>query len=208
MIVRTSPPPRPCTRRRFRASAALAASALFLAAAGAVAQDAPLAPPRGETPAAREQARLCEIENGETGLAACRAALALGIGPERRGAVRDLIAKHLVALERWGELAAFLREEVRLSPDDPATWQRLGTVLLLAQDAVPEALAALEEAARLAPKSGPIHLALALALQAAGRPSEAAGVFEEAERMDPNVFDGRPASRAAFEAARRGERWP
>lgn len=208
MIARTVPLS-PCRAwRRVRTSVGLAASALLLAAAGAAAQGAPAEPPRGETPAAREQARLCEVENGDAGLAACRAALALGIGPERRGAVRDLIAKHLVALERWDELAAFLREQVRLSPDDPATWQRLGTVLLLAQDAVPEALAALEEAARLAPKDGPIHLALALALQAAGRPTEAAGVFEEAEKMDPNVFEGRPASRAAFEAARRGERWP
>lgn len=182
------------------------AAALVLAAAGAPAQERVEAV--RETAAAREQARLCERKNLEEGLAACRAALALGIGPARRGAVRELLAKHLVALESWGELAEHLREDVRLSPGKPAVWQHLGFVLLFAVDALPEALAALEEASRLAPADAMTRLGLALALQAAGRPQEARSAFEEAVRLDPAVLESRPAARDAFEAARRGERWP
>ena len=180
--------------------------AILLAAAGARAQESP--PPPRETAAAREQARLCERRNLEEGLAACRAALVFGIGPARRGAVRELLAKHLVALERWGELAEHLREDVHLRPKDPEVWQRLGFVLLFAMDAAPEALATLEEAARLAPTDATNRLGIALALQATGRPEEAEGAFEEALRLDPGVFEDRPAARAAFDAARRAERWP
>jgi tetratricopeptide (TPR) repeat protein len=191
---------------RGRVKKGATALALVLATAGAHAQETRSAAP--ETPAAREQARLCERKSLEEGLAACRAALALGIGAARRGAVREMLAKQLVALERWGELADHLREDVRLKPMDPVVWQRLGFVLLLAVDATPEALAALEEAVRLAPNDATSQLGLALALQAAGRPEEAKGAFEEALRLDPQVFEDRPAARAAFEAAKRDERWP
>ena len=80
---------------------------LALAAAGALAAE-PETTPLGETAAAREQARLCERENLEAGAAACREALRLGIGPARRGPVREMLARHLVALERWNELADIL----------------------------------------------------------------------------------------------------
>ncbi len=58
-----------------------------------------------ETPQAREQARLCERLDEEAGIEACRAALALGLRPERREAVREVLANHLVDLERWTDLA-------------------------------------------------------------------------------------------------------
>ena len=161
-----------------------------------------------ETPAAREQARLCERKNLEEGVAACRAALALGIGPERRGPVREMLAKHLVALERWDELAELLRESVRLDPTSAAAWQRLGMTLLFALGEPAEATGALEEAVRLAPRDAPIRVGLALALHAAGRAKEAASAFGEALRIDPAVLDARPAARAAMEAAGRGEPWP
>lgn len=209
-VKQTAPAARPVNGRvgagRGRVKKGLTAVALVLAAAGARAQETRTAAP--ETAAAREQARLCERKSLEEGLVACRAALALGIGPARRAAVRELLAKHLVALERWGELADHLRQDVRLRPMDPAVWQRLGFVLLLAVDATPEALAALEEAVRLAPSDATSRLGIALALQAAGRPEEAKGAFEEAVRLDPGVFADRPAARAAFEAAQRDERWP
>ena len=54
-----------------------------------------------EGPAAREQARRCEELSGEEGLAACRQAIALGLAPLRRDAVRELLARRLVSLERW-----------------------------------------------------------------------------------------------------------
>jgi tetratricopeptide (TPR) repeat protein len=189
-----------------RRGAAAAAVAFGLGAAVANGQEA--APATAAGAAAREKARLCEKLNLEDGVAACRAALALGIAPDRRAGVRELLARHLVALERWGDLAEELREQIRLKPDDARAWERLGVVLLYGVDSRPEALAALEEAARLAPDDAGIRLNLGLALQAAGRPQEAVGAFEQARRDDPSIFDERPAAQAALEAARRGERWP
>ncbi len=181
---------------------------LALASAAGAAVPAPSVPPRGETAAAREQARLCERENLEAGAAACRAALALGIGPARRDAVRELLARHLVALERWEELGELLRENVALHPTSSEAWQRLGLVLLFALDRPAEASSALAEAARLAPADASVRLALALAHHAGGRTDEAAAAFEEALRLDPAVLESRPASRAVFEAVRRKEPWP
>ena len=181
----------------------------LLALLGAVpAAAAPPARPAGETAAAREQARLCERENLEAGALACRTALALGIGPARRGPVREILARHLVALERWDELAELLREGVQLEPSSAAAWQRLGQTLLFALDQPGEAAAALQVAVGLAPADAPARVALALALHASGRLPEAAAAFEEALRLDPAVLDGRPAARAVREAIARGEPWP
>ena len=108
----------------------------------------------GETAEAREQAWLCERLDEEPGIAACRAALAAGIGLERRTAVRQILANHLVDLERWTELGEHYREDVRLDPEDAEAWFRLGSTLLFALNERAEALAALDEAARLDPGSG------------------------------------------------------
>jgi tetratricopeptide (TPR) repeat protein len=189
-----------------RSLAIALAVALATSTAAGAERETPAA--QGETPAAREQARLCERKNREEGVAACRAALALGIGPERRGPVREKLAKHLVSLEKWDELVELLRESVRLDPTGVAAWQRLGMTLLFALDEPAEATGALEEAVRLAPRDAPVRVGLALALHAAGRAKEAAAAFEEALRIDPAVLDGRPAARAAMEAAGRGEPWP
>jgi tetratricopeptide (TPR) repeat protein len=188
----------------------LLAVALAMALAGREARGAERgtpAPP-GETPAAREQARQCERKSLEEGVAACRAALTLGVGPERRGPVREMLAKHLVALERWGELAELLREGVRLDPNNAVAWHRLGLTLLFALDEPSEATSALEEAVRLAPREAPFRVGLALALHATGHQKEAAAAFEDALRVDPAVLEGRPAARAAMEAAGHGEPWP
>jgi tetratricopeptide (TPR) repeat protein len=187
------------------ALAVAVALALVAARAGAAPE---AAHPRGETPAAREQARLCERLNLEEGVAACRAALALGIGPDRRGPIRQKLARHLVALERWDELAELLRENVRLEPDNADAWQRLGLVLLFALDEPEEAIGALQEATRRAPTDSSAWIGLGLALHAGGRGKEAAEAIEAAARLDPAALDGRPAARAVLEAARRGEAWP
>lgn len=168
----------------------------------------PPVPPRGESRAARDQARLCERLSGEEGVEACRGALNLGIGPARRGPVRALLAKHLTALERWDELAELFREGVRLDPGNAEAWQRLGSTLLFALSAPAEAVSALQEAARLAPTDAPTKLALGQALAAAGRPEEARTAIEEALRLDPSALDGHPAARAALDAARQGRSWP
>jgi tetratricopeptide (TPR) repeat protein len=161
-----------------------------------------------ETPQAREQARLCERLDEEAGIEACRAALALGLRPERREAVREVLANHLVDLERWSELAEHYREDVQLEPEESAAWFNLGSVLLFALNEKAEALAALEEAARLDPADPSTHSVLAIALHALGRYEEAVASFDEALRLDPAVLEGRPAAQAVREAARRGEPWP
>jgi tetratricopeptide (TPR) repeat protein len=185
------------------ASLALAAS---LARAQQAAEPSPA--PRSETPAAREQARLCERRNLAPGAEACRQALALGIGPERRPAIRDQLARHLVALEDWEALAEHFREGVRLEPGSGTAWQRLGMTLLFGLSQAGEAVGALEQAARLSPSDAETQLGLAMALAAAGRVGEAAAHFEQAQRIDPAALDGRPAARAVAEAARRGASWP
>jgi len=162
----------------------------------------------GETAEAREQAWLCERLDEEPGIAACRAALAAGIGLERRTAVRQILANHLVDLERWTELGEHYREDVRLAPEDAEAWFRLGSTLLFALNERAEALAALEEAARLDPGSGRGRSVLAIALHVLGRFEEATDAFDEAERLDPTVFQGRPAASAMRAASRRGEPWP
>lgn len=174
---------------------------LLLFAAGAGAEER-------ESAAAREQARLCERKNLEEGAAACRQALALGIGRERRGPVRALLARHLVALERWDELADLLREDVQADPASALAWRRLGFTLLFALGEEAEATGALEEAVRLAPLDAESRLGLGLALHATGRPQEALAALEAALEIEPSVLDGRPGARAVLEALRRGEPWP
>jgi tetratricopeptide (TPR) repeat protein len=161
-----------------------------------------------ETAEAREQARLCERRALAPGVEACRAALALGIGPQRRAAIREQLARHLVALEDWDALAELYREGVRLEPLSGVAWQRLGLTLLFALAQPAEAVSALEEAVKLAPQDAEARLGLAQALVAAGRTSEAAAAFEAALRLDPGTLEGRPAARAALEAVRRGAAWP
>jgi tetratricopeptide (TPR) repeat protein len=186
-----------------------AALALFAFAAGLDAARTDAAPPpRAETPAAREQARLCERLDGEGALAACRQALALGIAEPRRSAVRQLLSRRLASLERWEELATLLSESVHLDPADADSWERLGAVLLYGLGRPAEAVTALDEATHLAPGEATTHLDLAVALASAGRLSEALASFDAAEALAPAAFDARPAARAVREAARAGRRWP
>jgi len=182
----------------------------FLVAIGATAVRASQAAERAahDTAAAREQARLCERLHREEGAAACRAALALGIGPARRGVLRQTLAKHLVTLEKWDELVELYREDVRLDPRDAAAWERLGRALLFALDRRAEAITALEQAVRLAPADAESRVTLGLALAAAGRYPEAVAALHEALRLDPGVIAGRPAASAVLEAAEHGQPWP
>jgi len=183
----------------------------LLAPAGLLLFATALTPPATaaeETAAAREQARLCERLNLVAGVDACRSALALGIGPERRAALRDRLARELVALEDWDALADHFREGVTLEPQNALAWQRLGLTLLFALHQAPEAVSALEEAVRLAPGDAEARVGLAQALVVAGRRAEAVTAFEAALGLSPQVLEGRPAASAALEAARRGADWP
>jgi tetratricopeptide (TPR) repeat protein len=164
--------------------------------------------PPGESVAAREQARLCERLPGAPGVEACRQALALGIQPPRRAAVREELARHLTALEDWDALADHFRESVALAPQDASAWRRLGLILLFTLHQTQEAEHALAEAVRLAPTDAQARVGLAQALAARGQFQAAVAAFDAALRLDAAVLDGRPAARAALEAARRGASWP
>ncbi len=192
------------------AGVSLPASAAPAAVAALAASGAPASPRPGshETAQAREQARLCERLHGEEGAAACRSALALGIGPARRFAVRQKLAADLVMLEKWEELADLYKEDVRLAPASGAAWERLGRALLFALDRRSEAIAALEQAVRLAPADAESRVTLGLALAAGGRYQDAVAALHEALRLDPKALAGRPAARAVLEAAEQGKPWP
>ncbi len=163
-------------------------------------------PPEG--PLAREQARRCEELSGEEGLAACRHAIPLGLAPPRLEAVRELLARRLVSLERWEELVEHYREGVALHPERAEAHYRLGCALLFAVDRPQEALVPLREAARLASEDATTRLALGIALSALGREREAAAAFEAALKLDPGLLEGRPAAQAVLEAVRKAEPWP
>jgi tetratricopeptide (TPR) repeat protein len=182
--------------------------ALCLATVAASLYAAQSAGAQPETAAAREQARLCERLAGDDGAAACRQALALGIAAPRRAALREQLARHLVALEDWDALAELFRESVRLAPQDGEAWRRLGLTLLFGLHQTAEAVGALEQAVRIAPADAEARLGLAQALAASGQLQPAVAAFDAALRLDPGVLDGRPAARAALEAARRGAAWP
>lgn len=167
-----------------------------------------VAPPPSETAAAREQARLCERFVGEESLAACRRALALGLGRERRKSVRQIVARRLASLERWPELAEHFRGDVAEDPLDNEARLHLGSTLLFALGRNRDAVEELEVAARLQPGSAEMQALLAVALCASGRPKDAAEAFEEAVRLDEHVLDHRPALQATLESVRRGEAWP
>lgn len=164
--------------------------------------------PSAETPAAREQARLCEELTGDESIAACHNALALGLGPKRAASVHQLLASRLASRDRWEELAQHYQNIVRLHPKDGEAQLRLGAALLLAVDRAEEALGPLREVARLEPDEPRAHLLQGVALNALGRHDEAVAAFQEALRLDPTALELRPAARAAFEASQRQERWP
>jgi len=188
-----------------RRALGLSLASVLAAASLAIAQ-ARNAP--AETAAAREQARLCERLAGAPGVDACRRALALGITEPRRTAVRVELARRLTALEDWDALADHFRESTKREPQDAEAWRRLGLVLLFPLHQTADAVSALTEAVRLAPQDAEARAGLAQALAASGRFANAAAAFAEALRLDPAVLDGRPAARAAYEAARRGAGWP
>jgi Flp pilus assembly protein TadD len=181
---------------------------VLAAVAAALLAPSPLSAGPAETAAAREQARLCERQDGEAALLACRAALKLGIDPARGKALRELIAKRLIVLEKWDELVAHFSEGVKLAPGAAEAQHRLGTALLFAVGRASEALEPLRAAVQLSPENAAYWSDLAIALHARGFVEEARAAFDEALRLDPRVLDGRPAAQAVREAVLQGTPWP
>jgi len=166
------------------------------------------APPPPDGAAARAQARVCFDRRGAPGVEACRQALALGLTGDRAALVQRSLTLKLAALGRWGEAVQAYQDLVLLRPLDPEAHLRLGEALLHFQGRAEDAAAALREALRLDPDNGRAQAAVGVALHALGHNEDAVHAFEEALRLDPAVLDGRPATRAVYEAAQRGEKWP
>ena len=126
----------------------------------------------------------------------------------RRTAVRQLLVRRLAEQERFDELVALYREDTQEHPGESEGWRRLGTALLFLRADLPGALPALQEAVRLRAEEADSHLLLGVCLNGLARHPEAVAAFEEALRLDPEVMALRPAAKASFEAAQRGEGWP
>ena len=187
--------------------AAFLPSAVAAVAASTLAATAPAAP-TNDSAASMPAARQCVELPKEAGIAACRAALALGLSARRAGVVRDVLAAKLAALERWEEVVAVYREAAAEPGAAAETYVRLGRALLHGVGRPEEALPWLRDAARLAPADPDPWGVLGAALAALGRSAEAAAAFDEAVRRDPSWLDTHPASQAIAEAARKGEGWP
>jgi Flp pilus assembly protein TadD len=158
--------------------------------------------------AAVVQARLCTRATGEAAVPPCRKALELGLPVTRQPAIEATLASRLSALERWDEVVEVYRGAVSRRPADGQARSRLGAALLHMQDRAAEAEPELREAVRLRPDDAEAQAMLGNALALLGRAGDAVTAFEQALRLDPAVLEQRPASRAAYDAARRGEKWP
>jgi tetratricopeptide (TPR) repeat protein len=119
-----------------------------------------------------------------------------------------VLAAQLAALQRWDEVVDTYRAAVGRRPADAQARLRLGVALLHMRDRPAEAEPELREAVRLQPADAVAQALLGNALALLGRPADAVAAFEEALRLDLAVLDQRPGARAAYDAARRGERWP
>ena len=161
-----------------------------------------------DTPAALAEARRCWSTVGEPGITACRRALDAGLTPSRASRVELTLATRLGGLGRWDEAAEVYRAAIARRPQDGQAHRRLGVALLHGLGRPSDAEASLREAIRLGAGEARTWGDLALALIALGRLTDAVAAFDETTRLDPKFLDGRPGSRAAYEAARAGGAWP
>lgn len=161
-----------------------------------------------ESVAAIDESYRCLAKTKEEGIAACKSALTWGLTPWRAEVIRQALAVKLTSLVRLEEAVDVYRESARLLPKDAGAQLRFGSALLyLAADAAASE-APLREALRLDPQDATAQATLAMAFIALGRLEEARGAFDEAVRLDPSYFEGRPGARHAYQAAQRGEGWP
>ena len=145
---------------------------------------------------------------GEPAIAACRHALDLGLAPARASRVEITLAARLGALGRWSEAVEVHRRAVAQRPADAEAHRRLGAAFLHGLGRPADAEAALRDALRLGSNEARTWGDLALALVALGRAAEAVSAFDTATGLDRGYLDARPGSRAAYDAARAGKRWP
>ena len=119
--------------------------------------------------------------------------------------MRQTLVSALVELSRLDEAVDVLREGARLAPDDAEAQLKLGAGLLHLAGNAEGAVPVLQASLRLRADDPRAYGELGLALHRLGQHAEAVAAFAEAERLDPDYFEDRPAARAAYEASKRGE---
>jgi cytochrome c-type biogenesis protein CcmH/NrfG len=122
--------------------------------------------------------------------------------------LRQALAVKLTNLVRLQEAAEVYRESARLLPNDAAVQLRFGSAMLYFAADPAASEEPLHRALLLDPQNATAHATLAMALFALGRFQDAGAAFDEALRLDPSYFEGRPGARQVYEAAGRGESWP
>lgn len=173
------------------------AAAALLAAPGSASAQSP----------GKDARRRCLDARGEAAVEACGEALR-GASPRAAAVVRQALVEALVERARFDEAVAVLREAALLAPQDAASQLKLGSALLHLAGNASEAVPVLQASIRLRGDEPRAYGELGLALHRLGQHPEAVAAFAEAERLDGAYFADRPAARAAYEAARRGQVWP
>jgi Flp pilus assembly protein TadD len=138
-------------------------------------------------------------------VAACRKALQAGGSVPAATVVRQALVSALVELGRYDDAVEELREAARLLPADAEAQLKLGSALLHLAGNASEAVPVLQASLRLRADDARAYGELGVALHRLGQHAEAVATFAEAERLDAEYFEDRPAARAAYEASKRGE---
>ena len=157
---------------------------------------------------ASEEERLCLSEKKEAAVLACRQALRVGLPARKASVVRSILAAELSGLGRGEEALEVYREQAALAPEDAETQLRLGSALFFMANKPAEAVPVLQTCLRLSPRNALAYGTLGTALAALEQPPEAVAAFAEAQRLDPDYFESRPAARQTYESIQQGRRWP
>jgi tetratricopeptide (TPR) repeat protein len=140
-----------------------------------------------------------EAGRPEEALAAARTAV--GLAPDDQNL--KILANVLVQLGRHAEAAEAVRAAPRLDPSDPQRHYLLGAALADQRGHDEQAMAAFEQAARLAPEMVEVHVAMGHLAARARRYDRAEACFQRALALDPGN-DGALADIAAMHE-RKGE---
>ena len=152
-----------------------------------------------------EDRRRCLEARRQAAVTACQKALQARLSASATAIVRQALVSALVELSRLDEAVEVLREGARLGADDAEAQLKLGSALLHFAGNPSEAVPVLQASLRLRADDPRAYGELGLALHRLGQHAEAAAAFAEAERLDADYFEDRPAARAAYQASQRGE---
>lgn len=165
-------------------------------------------PAGGEGAGALELRRRCFDARGDEAVQACRQALRPGLAQGAAAAVRQALLDALVTRGRFDEAVEVLRQAALAAPGDAEAQLAFGSGLLHFAGNASEAVAALQASLRLRDRDARAYGELGLALHRLGQHAEAVAAFAQAERLDGEYFEDRPAARASYEASKQGESWP